>query len=65
MVLNLLTGICIKVWNKPKTTYQRVLDSKFINAKTKKKLTKIYERLNPFELEKQIKKAVTNILNIN
>ncbi len=57
-------GKTIKVWDKPKTPYQRVLDSIFINDKTKKELTMVYNKLNLFELEKHIKKSITNILNL-
>jgi len=48
----------IKKHDKPKTPYQRVLESKFIPEETKHQLRQIYKSLNPFELKKCIMKKI-------
>ena len=48
----------IKKHDKPKTPYQRILESEHITRSTKQKLTNIYKTLNPFELKKAIMKKI-------
>ena len=51
----------IKRYDKPKTPYQRVMDSPDIDSNTKQKLTKLLERLNPFILRKAIENKLKRI----
>ncbi len=44
----------IKRYDKPKTPYQRIMESDHIPDHTKKQLTKIFQSLNPFELHNTI-----------
>lgn len=57
----------IKRYDKPKTPYQRLLESdpKYISDETKTKLTKLYETLNPFELRDAIEKKIDKILRLS
>lgn len=54
----------IKIHDLPKTPLQRILESQFIKSSTKKKLTKLFNSLNPFLLQKSIKEQITTILNL-
>ena len=47
-----------RVYDIPKTPYQRVLESKDISDEVKRKLTKQYETLNPFALKRTIDKKI-------
>lgn len=51
----------IKIHDKPKTPYQRILDSEHIPQHTKNKLTDLYNTLNPFQLRKIIDAKITQI----
>ncbi len=42
----------IKKYDKPKTPFQRILESQYIPEKTKIRLQKFFNELNPFELQK-------------
>jgi hypothetical protein len=53
----------VKKYEKPKTPYQRLLDSEHISQETKDKLTKTYQSLNPFKLKKTIESKLKNIFN--
>jgi hypothetical protein len=44
----------VKVYDKPKTPYQRVMESPDISRKRKEDLRKIYEKLNPIELKREL-----------
>jgi hypothetical protein len=46
----------VKKYDKPKTPYQRILDSADVSEETKRKLQATYEKLNPFELSEEIDK---------
>lgn len=45
-----------KKYDKPKTPYQRILDSADVTDEAKQKLRATYEKLNPFELSKELGK---------
>ncbi len=45
-----------RAFAKPKTPYQMVKESRTIDQKTKKRLAKLYQSLNPAELKRQIDK---------
>lgn len=45
-------------YDKARTPYQRVMESKQVPAKAKQELTKIYESLNPAELKRAIDKKL-------
>jgi len=44
----------IKRHDKPKTPFKRLLNSRYINSKTKNQLKVQYKKLNPFELRRKI-----------
>jgi len=54
----------IKKYDKPKTPFQRLMESDYIDQKTKDELKKQLESLNPFELQKRMKEKITAIINI-
>jgi hypothetical protein len=47
-----------RTYEEPKTPYERVLTSSNVNDETKKKLMKIHNELNPFQLKKNIEKKL-------
>lgn len=49
---------------KPKTPYQRVMESEHIDRTTKDKLTEIYNTLNPFELKKSMENKLKRIFTM-
>ena len=51
-------GKIIKIWDKPKTPYHRLLDSGVLETGQYKKLEEVYETLNPFELKKELEKQL-------
>ena len=51
----------IKRHDKPKSPYQRILQSKHISKQTKEQLQKIFQTLNPFKLRKTIDKKIAII----
>jgi len=55
----------IKRYDKPKTPYQRVLESPYISRSIKRSLKEQYELLNPFRLRKAIEKKLDNIFTVN
>lgn len=50
----LVAGRAYKKYDKPKTPYQRVLESPYIKASVKSSLKERFESLNPFKLRKSI-----------
>jgi len=54
----------IKVHDKPKTPYQRILESKFVKDKTKQILKEQFKTLNPFKLRKTIQEKIDRILKL-
>jgi 5S rRNA maturation endonuclease (ribonuclease M5) len=53
----------IKHHDRPKTPYQRILESPHISLKVKQNLSKQLEKLNPFVLRDAMEKRLKNILN--
>jgi len=51
----------IKTYDKPKTPYQRVLESQDIPAMVKNKLTEQYEKLNPFDIQREMYRKIKEI----
>ena len=51
----------IKRHDKPKTPYQRLLESKHINKETKESLRKLFKNLNPFKLRRTIDEKIARI----
>ena len=51
----------IKEHDIPRTPYQRVLESTFVQEKTKSLLKKQFENLNPFKLRKIIDDKIATI----
>jgi hypothetical protein len=54
----------IKRYDTPKTPYQRLIESKHIDLKTKEALKKQFESLNPFELRTAMEKKIDQIFKI-
>lgn len=54
----------VKRYDAPKTPYQRLLDSDYINPETKLRLRKQFESLNPFELRATIENKLKKILRL-
>lgn len=54
----------IKRYDKPKTPYQRIMESSYASAETKKKLTDLFHALNPFLLRKAIEKRLKEIFQL-
>src|SRR5258708_4933299 len=50
-----------RVYDTPKTPYQRVMESNDISEGVKKKLTKEYEALNPFYLKREIDRKIRKL----
>lgn len=55
----------IKAHDKSATPYQRLMQSEHLTQEKKEALTAIYQRINPFELKKEIQKKVDNIFRLN
>lgn len=55
----------IKHYDKPKTPYQRVLESKYVSASAKQYLKEQFNGLNPFQLRKAIDIKLKKIFAIN
>jgi hypothetical protein len=54
----------IKKFDPPLTPYQRIIKSDFIKPSVKKHLTKTFNSLDPFLLEKNLKYKIKNILKL-
>lgn len=54
----------IKKFDQPKTPFQRLIDSPFIASAQKQELTKIFSSLDPYQLEKNMKNKIINILKL-
>ena len=54
----------IKRFDPPLTPYQRLIKSDFIKPSVKKQLTKTFNSLDPFLLEKNLKSKIKNILKL-
>lgn len=52
-----------KKYDDPKTPYQRLMNSDYINEAQKTHMTELYCNLNPFNLKKQIDYKQRQILN--
>jgi ATP-dependent Lon protease len=55
----------IKQYDMPKTPYQRILDSKYIDSKTKEDLEYLFKTLDPFKLKKNIENKIKKVHYIN
>jgi len=53
-----------KKYEIPKTPYDRLLESQFVEDATKAKLKAIHETLNPFKLKKEIERKLSDILRL-
>jgi len=54
----------IKIFDPPKTPYQRLIESPFISKAKKKELIKIFTSLDPYKLENNMKNKIKNILKL-
>ena len=53
-----------KVHDKPKTPYQRLIESEHVDDQTKEQLQRYLRTLNPFELHSKMAAKVKHILNV-
>ena len=53
----------VKRYDKPKTPYERVLESKYVDPKVKRSLKEQFETLNPFQLRKAIESKLKRIFD--
>jgi len=51
----------IKLYDSPKTPYQRIMESPYITDDVKHSLTTVFEKLNPFDLRKAIEDKLKKI----
>ena len=56
-----VNGKICKKYDKPKTPYERLMESEHISEEKKKELTTIYESLNPAELKRGIDKKIKEL----
>lgn len=56
-----INGKIHKKYDKPKTPYERLMESEYISEEKKKELTVIYESLNPAELKREIDKKIKEL----
>lgn len=49
----------------PKTPYQRLIESEYINNEAKHKLKRLYDNLNPAQLQREINKRLLRLRRIN
>jgi hypothetical protein len=54
-----------KKYDKPKTPFQRLFESKDINEEKKIELLRIFNKLNPFELQQNIKTKTGQIIKLS
>ncbi len=54
----------IRKYDKPKTPYQRILESKYVPASKKQVLKEQFEGLNPFKLRKAMEKKLNHIFQV-
>lgn len=54
----------IKRYDSPKTPYERIIESPHILEKTKVELKKLYETLNPFDLQEKMSNKIKIIMNL-
>lgn len=60
----LINGRVVRIYKKPKTPYQRVLESPHISKEKKNELEQIYNTLNPIKLTKTINSTLAAIFKI-
>lgn len=53
-----------KIHDKPKTPFQKLWESDYIDEKTKMKLYKLSKLLNPFQLQRIIKQRIKSVLDM-
>jgi len=49
-------------YDKPKTPYQRILESRTIPRKTKQELEQVFNTLNPFEIQQTVQRNIMAFL---
>jgi hypothetical protein len=54
----------IKLHDKPKTPFQRLLETKILDKEKEQKLQNIFRKINPFEVQKMVKCKIAEILNL-
>jgi len=51
-------------YDTPKTPYRRLMESEHIPEQTKKKLTELYQSLNPAELKRKIDEKIHRLFKV-
>jgi hypothetical protein len=59
-----LASKTVKRYDKPKTPYQRVMESTLVSKETKQKLTTLFETLNPFDLRDAMEEKLKKIFSL-
>lgn len=54
----------VKRYDKPKTPYQRVMESPFVSREIKHNLTALFESLNPFDLRDAMEEKLKRIFSV-
>lgn len=54
----------IKKYDKPKTPFQRLLESPYIEQKIKNKLLNLFNSLDPFDLQNKMSRKINTITNL-
>ena len=54
----------MKKYDKPKTPYQRIVESEYISKEIKDQLKEQFQNLNPFELQEKMANKIKVIINI-
>jgi hypothetical protein len=54
----------IKVHDKPKTPFERLLESNILDKEKKQKLLNILRKINPYKVQKELKRKINEILNL-
>ena len=54
----------IKRYDSPKAPYQKIMESPHIASQIKKKLSDLFETLNPFQLRKAMEKRLNKIFDL-
>jgi len=54
----------IKRHSKPETPYSRIMQSEYVEEEVKRRLTQEFKRINPFSLQKRLKKKIGAIMKM-
>ena len=52
-------------YDKPKTPYERLMESGYVSDEVKEELRKVYESLNPAELKRKIDEKLKKLIDVH